>query len=324
MDLGKVGVVFNGGGFSGAFSVGFARAIWELGIKPEHIQGVSVGTLNAAKIIESGVKGLEHVWLDIEKDGASSIFNWMDIAPNVLKRSNALFYQKGLLRIVNGIDIAKIVQSPINLQIVTCNEFKDEQEEIFHNHDPRFQENPELFRKTILASTAIPGILPPIEINGEEHSDGVFFQLEPLISAGCDTIFLLLNDQAAERKARWDKRLAQERHKLYEKVVIAELKEILIKHKDYQVYAPDDLDLEQKNLPSLVRKMITAEKSIRSTLISAAKGDDINFVPHRIIILYTEAPISALYTTGFARGDIKTAINVGYVQAKNILTKALK
>ena len=91
MNLGKVGVVFNGGGFTGAFSVGFAKAIWKNGIKPEIIQGVSVGAISAAKILEKGIDELERTWLEIEKSGASAIFNWWDVAPNIIKRNSGLF-----------------------------------------------------------------------------------------------------------------------------------------------------------------------------------------------------------------------------------------
>lgn len=323
-NLGEVGFILNGGGFAGALSVGMLEALIEAGIYPKRIQGVSVGALSAAKFIESGIEGLKATWERIDKDGPSSVFNWVDIATTVPRKNNSLFYSKGLLRLVNDLDMKKVITSKIPLEVVTCNESEESRPEIFQSHAQNYLENPELFKLPIIASTAIPGILPPVKINGMEYSDGVFFQLQSMIDAGCDTIFLLLNDQSAESNARWDKRLAQSRHALYEKAVIGELKEILRTRKDFQVWTPDDLDLQQKTLPSLVRKMMATEKSIRSALTSAVQGDDINLVPHRIIVLYTETPVKSLYTTGFTRGDTKAAASVGFVQAKNILAKVLK
>lgn len=323
MNLGKKGFLLNGGGFAGALSVGMLKAMCEAEIFADIIQGVSVGTLSAAKFIESGINGLQEIWLEIERRGPSDVFNWMDIPKTVIGRSNALYYPKGLHRLVDGLNFEKIVHSPIPLQVVVMRE-SDEQPVIFRTTDPEYKEHPGKFRMPVIASTAIPGIFPPVQKDGVEYSDGIFFQLQQLIDEGCDTIFLFLNDQAPEPNARWDKRLAQARHMLYEKLVIADLKEILRTRKDFQIWTPDDLDLQQKTLPSLVRKMMATEKSIRSAATSAIQGDDINFVPHRIIVLYTETPITSLYMTGFSRGDIKAAINVGYVQAKNILTKVLK
>ncbi len=323
-NLGEIGFVLNGGGFAGSLSVGMLKAVIEAGIKPKRIQGVSVGSLNAAKFIESGIEGLEETWDMIDKEGPSSIFNWMDIARTVPTKHSSLFYSKGLLRLISNLNMKKIIEAEEHLEIITCNETKDGQPEIFQSHSPEFLENPDNFRMPIIASTAIPGILPPVTINGMNYSDGVFFQLQSMIDAGCDTIFLFLNDQTVEKNARWDARLAQSRHTLYEKAVIGELKEILRTRKDFQVWTPDDLDLEQKTLPSLVRKMMVTEKNIRSALADAVQGNNINLVPHRIIVIYTETPVKSLYTTGFKRGDIKAARSVGYVQAKNILSKVLK
>ena len=65
MNLGTIGVIFTGGGFTGAISVGFAKAIWKSGLRPAHFQGSSVGALNATKMIEGGIDALEQTWLDI-------------------------------------------------------------------------------------------------------------------------------------------------------------------------------------------------------------------------------------------------------------------
>jgi NTE family protein len=194
MNLGKVGIIFNGGGFTGAFSVGYIKALWEYGIRPEHIQGVSVGALNAAKLLElENTKELEKIWLDIEKAKASNIFNWKDIPGNIVRRSDSLYKNKGLLDIIQKINIEKIINSPIKLQIVVCNESNGEKE-IFCSHDQMFKEDPKLLKEVILASASIPGILPLVKIGDQQYSDGIYFSLESMIETGCDTIFLFLND----------------------------------------------------------------------------------------------------------------------------------
>lgn len=318
MNLGKVGIIFNGGGFTGAFSVGYIKALWECGIRPAHMQGVSVGALNAAKTLDSGsYEELERIWLDIEKAKASTIFNWKDIPGNV--RSSSLYSNKGLLDIIQKINLNKIIESPIELQIVVCNESKEEKE-VFSSHDPRFKKDPGLLKQMILASASIPGILPPVRIDGQQYSDGIYFSLESMIETGCDTIFLFLNDQFAEQSKRWDQRLFGMRNFLYEEVVSFRIKEALKEHPDFKL-ENGDLDGENKFLPPIVKRIKNIRQQIRSVASSIVTGDDINFVPHRLVILNTRTPISTLHATAFEVGDIKAAIEQGYDQASVLLKK---
>jgi len=320
MNLGKVGIIFNGGGFAGAFSVGYTKALWEHGIRPAHIQGVSVGALNAAKLMDTeAYEDMEKIWLDIEKAKASTIFNWKDIPGNIVRKSESLYNNKGLLDIIQKINLNKIINSPTELQIVVCNESKGEKE-VFFSHDPRFKKNPELLKRIILASASIPGILPPVKISDQQYSDGIYFSLESMIETGCDTIFLFLNDQFTEESRRWDERLFNMRNFLYEEVISFRIKEALKEHPDFKL-ENEDPDGENKFLPPILKKIRNIRQQIRSVASSIVNGDDINFVPHRIIILNTRTPISTLHATAFEIGDIKAAIEQGYDQASVLLKK---
>ena len=326
MPLGKVGIVFTGGGFTGAVSVGFAKAIWKNGIVPSIIQGVSVGALNAAKIIESDVDELIRVWLEIEKMGPYSIFNWKDIAMNVLRRNPSLYNNSGLWKLIDTFDISKITNAVEELQIITRNESDDLKINIFRNHDNLFKKDPQLFKKVILAATALQGGFPPVQINGEMHSDGMRYWIRPLVEKGCDTIFLLLNDQANEGQMRWDQRLAMGHHTSQDENAFLRLENLLSIYKDYYVILEEKM--AEEKLPLLVKRLRMASvgklaRRIRSVISSAAQGDDINLTPHRIFVLNTRRPITTLYTTGFQKGDIKAAIEQGYDQASNLLEKIL-
>lgn len=319
MNLGKVGIIFNGGGFAGAFSVGYIKALWECGIRPEHVQGVSVGALNAAKLMDiNAFEEFEKIWLDIEKAKASTVFNWKDIPGNIVRKSGSLYNNKGLLDIIHKIDLNKIIKSQTELQVVVCNESNGEKE-VFSSHDPVFKNNPELLKQVILASASIPGVLPPVKIGNQQYSDGVYFSLEPMIQTGCDTIFLFLNDQFAEESKRWDERLFNMRNFLYEEVISFRIKEALKEHPDFRL-ENEDPDGGNK-LPPILKKIRDIRQQLRSVASSIASGDDINFVPHRIIILNTRTPISTLHATSFEMGDIKAAIEQGYDQASVLLKK---
>ena len=320
MNLGKVGIIFNGGGFLGAFSVGYAKALWKKGIRPQYVQGVSVGALNAAKLLETeSIQELENVWLEIEKARASSIFNWKDIPGNILRKSEALYSNKGLMDIIQKIDPAKIINSPIEMQIVTCNESKGEKE-IFSTKEERFAKNPNLLRQVILASASIPGILPPVKIDDQKYSDGILFSLEAMIQTGCDTIFLFLNDQFTEESKRWDQRLFSMKNFLYEEVVSFRIKEALKEHPDFTI-ENEGLGEEDKKLPPLIRKINNLRQQLKSMASSIASGDDINFVRHRIIPITTRTLIPTLHSTSSESGDFRAAIEQGNDQASVLLKR---
>jgi predicted acylesterase/phospholipase RssA len=320
MNLGKIGIIFNGGGFLGAFSVGYIKALWEHGIRPQYVQGVSVGALNAAKLIETeSSKELEKIWLKIEKAKAYSIFNWKDIPGNVLRRSESLYSNKGLLDIIQKINPVKIINSPIEMQIVTFNESKGEKE-IFSTKDERFIKNPSLLKQVILASASIPGILPPVKMGDQQYSDGIYFSLEPMIQTGCDTIFLFLNDQFAEEGKRWDERLFNMKNFLYEEVVSFRIKEAIKEHPDFTL-ENEDLNEEGRKIPSIIKRINNIRQQLKSMASSIASGDDINFVRHRIIPITTRTLISTLHATAFEVGDFKAAIEQGNDQASVLLKK---
>lgn len=319
-NLGKVGVIFNGGGFLGAFSVGYIKALWEGGIRPVHIQGTSVGAFNATAIIETeSPEELEKLWLNIERGRAYKIFDWKDIPGNIVRKSSSLYGNKGLLDIVQKINFNKIINSPIELQVVVCNESKGERE-VFSSHDQRFKKNPDLLKEIVLASASIPGILPPIKIGEQQYSDGIYFSLEPMIETGCDTIFLLLNEQFNEKNKRWDERLFNMKNFLYEEVIPFKIKEALKEYPDFRL-ENEDLSNENKLLPPILKKINNIGKQIKSVASSIVNGEDINFVPHRIILLNTRTPISTFHATGYELGDIKAAIEQGYDQASILMKK---
>jgi len=322
MNLGKVGIIFNGGGFLGAYSAGFMKSIWEAGIRPIHIQGVSVGALNASVFIENeSPDEMMKMWLSIEKAKASSIFNWKDIGAAVAFRKSALYTTKGLSNIIEKIDIKKIICSPIELQIVTIDETIGKQQVVFSSHDEKFKNDPELFRKIIWASTAIPGVLPPVKIGDNLHSDGLCFCLEQMIETGCDTIFILLNDQAGEA-IYWDQRLFLPKDFFYEQAIPLLMEKALRKRPDFEILEDDQSqNLQNQFLPPIIKKIALIGKQVESALASSVHGDDINFVPHRIIPVNTRTPISTLHPTSFEMGDVKASYEQGCDQASALLYK---
>lgn len=196
-NLGKVGMIFNGGGLAGCYSVGFAKALAEKGIKPDYVQGVSVGALTSAKLISSNwnIAEVEKLWLKIQELGPSSIFNKWDISKNAPLFRPALFNEQNILNlIIKNVDFQAIVDSPIKYHIIANNRNKKKFVP-FSNHDPATKENPHRIKKILQAATGLYGFLPSFLIDGDWHGDGMGFLLNEAIKDRCDTIFILMNDQ---------------------------------------------------------------------------------------------------------------------------------
>ena len=197
MNLGKVGIIFNGGGFTGAYGVGFIKALAAKGIKPVFVQSVSVGVFSGGDLIGTNwdVDALENKWKETERLGSKNIFSrsWTGFlkkfrGPNLYSNDGASKF------LVDSLDMEAIVASPIEFQVVTYNE-KKLRHRIFSNHDPLFRQNPKLMKQVMLAAIGLQGFLPPVMINGEWHSDGGTFVLGEAIKAKCDTIFILSNSR---------------------------------------------------------------------------------------------------------------------------------
>jgi len=123
MNLGKVGFIFNGGGLAGCYSIGFAKALAAKGIKPDYVQGVSVGALTSAKLMSNGwnIEEVEKLWLKIQELGPSSIFNKWDLKKAIML-PQALFDERNILeRVIKTINFKAITESPIKYHIVANN-----------------------------------------------------------------------------------------------------------------------------------------------------------------------------------------------------------
>lgn len=225
----KLGIIFAPGGFLGAYSVGFAKAVSEKGIKPAYIQGSSVGALNAAMFIQEDCRTekLESIWDEVEKKGPSLIFNKREVPRNVLMMRNYLFSNKGLRYLVNYLDARKIISSDIEFRVVVFNETTRERE-IFSNHEEQFRRFPEQFLEVIFASASITGIFPPVPLGGYLYSDGGVFNIKDALDFGCNRVFVFLNDpvEHEKKKGQTDRfwlRMTLAYHYVYDQFLEAEL-----------------------------------------------------------------------------------------------------
>lgn len=192
--------VLSGGGNQGVAQVGMLRALLERGIVPDVVVGTSAGALNGASIATSPtpekIDALERVWLGLRGDqvfpGGALKRAW-----NVLRRDDHLSPSEGLLSVLEAAETAPdFARLEVPLRVVTTD--LDTGDEILIVAGPT--------TPALLASAAIPGIFPPVELHGHRLVDGAVVNLVPIshaLAGPTRRIFVLdVSDPIGDRPIR--------------------------------------------------------------------------------------------------------------------------
>jgi NTE family protein len=193
--------VLSGGANQGVAQVGMLRALLERGITPDVLIGTSAGALNAAAIARAPtpevVDGLEQIWLGLTGE---QIFpgGTLQRAWNVLRRDDHLTPNDGLLQVVTRATepARQFADFEVPLRVVTTD--LDTGDEIVVVAGP--------VAPALLASAAIPGVFPPVQLNGHRLVDGAVVNLVPIshaLAGPVNRIFVLdVSDPIADRPIR--------------------------------------------------------------------------------------------------------------------------
>lgn len=161
-----VAFVLSGGASLGGVQVGMLRALAEQGISPDLVVGTSVGALNGAVLAETGDVGrgadrLADVWGGLEREDVFP--GGLALQSLRLLRHGPLFPNTGLRRLIDGTLTARRFEDlRLPLHVVAT--------ELLTGH-LRVLDHGDL-RLALLASTAIPGLFPAVEIDGVAYHDG--------------------------------------------------------------------------------------------------------------------------------------------------------
>lgn len=185
----RVGFVFSGGGPLGALQVGALKALFDHDIRPELAVGTSVGALTATWLAFDptplGVARLEAKWLDIKEGelfpGGRFKASWA----RMLMKGDKVFENSGLKRIIEKtIGPGRFEDAQIPLAM-TATDLESGAEMLFTS-------GPVL--EPLLASTAMPGIFPPVTIGNRTYIDGGVANNVPIAPAatlGARTIYVM-------------------------------------------------------------------------------------------------------------------------------------
>jgi NTE family protein len=200
-----VAFVLGGGGVLGAVEVGMLRALFEYGIAPDLIVGTSVGAVNGVLVAaDPGPQVTARLVALWASDEARAVFG--DSAPRKLARiaraGTHLHSAQPLREMLHrelgvGCTFADLV-----IPFQCCAASIERAAEVWFCSGPLVE--------AVVASASVPGLLPPVAIDGQHYIDGGVVNSIPVgraVELGASTVFVL-------QVGRIDRPLSAPRHAL--------------------------------------------------------------------------------------------------------------
>lgn len=170
----------------GAHEVGMLAALSDRGIKPDVVLGTSIGAVNgalyAADPSAAGLERLRTVWRDSESLWSGGALRRL----TTLARTGTYLQPFGETRdrLADILPVSRVEDLTVPFQCVAAS--------IERAAEHWFTEGP--LAEVVLASCAVPGILPPVRLGGEHFIDGGIVNSIPVSRAyalGARTIYVL-------------------------------------------------------------------------------------------------------------------------------------
>lgn len=158
------GLVLSGGGGKGAYQAGVFRALMEKGIQDyiTAVSGASVGALNLVMFASGQINLAQDIWRNITPDQFLSLNE---------KDDDGVLSRKGIEDIISkNIDLNIIRENEKRLY-VSVTERMDYDDGIARYFSLNYRPYEEI-KKILLASSAMPIIYSPVEIDGKLYVDG--------------------------------------------------------------------------------------------------------------------------------------------------------
>lgn len=169
--------VLGGGGNLGALQVGMLSAVIDRGIVPDELVGCSAGAVNAAMLAADptpdGVERLRTLWATANNDIIAPVGR-LDGIRLLTRRGASLQANTGLRRVLEAsLPHRRFEDFALPFHVVATS--------LTTNSERWFSSGDVI--EAILASTALPAILPPVVIDGDVLVDGGVLNNVPLSKA---------------------------------------------------------------------------------------------------------------------------------------------
>ena len=189
--------VLAGGGSLGSVEVGMLEALTEAGVRPDLIVGSSAGAVNAAFFAGrpdlDGVRALREIWAGLR---ARDVFPLSPIGSLL----GALSFRDHIVDVgpfrrllANNMPYQNLEEAEISVHVVVTNVLTGR--ESYRSKGSVVE--------AVLASTAIPGVFPPVKIDGTYYFDGSVASNTPIqaaIDLGAERIVVLPTGYSCEMK----------------------------------------------------------------------------------------------------------------------------
>jgi NTE family protein len=181
-------VVLGGGGVLGAVQVGMLRALLEAGVRPDLVLGTSVGAVNGAVLAAvpaaEAADRLDTLW---RSHHVAAVFRAGTVGRlRELARTGTAIHSAQPLRwaLTGELGARRIEDLPVPFQCCAAG-IEDAAEHWFDSGR---------VVDAVLASAAVPGLLPPVAVKGRHYMDGGLVNSIPLgraVELGARRVFVL-------------------------------------------------------------------------------------------------------------------------------------
>jgi len=228
---GKTAFVLAGGGSLGAIQVGMLRVLLSAGVHPDMLVGSSVGAINASYFAGApnadGVAMLEQIWTGLRRSDIFPIT--LRSALGLIRHPGNVVDPSGLHRVIEkNLPYARLEDAQIPIHIMATNQ---------QGQAIRLSAGPAV--EAILASTAIPGVFPTVEIGGEALMDGAVAANTPVrlaVDLGATRIIILPTGYACALKEPPKRAIAKALHAITLMITWQLIYELELLPKDIQVH----------------------------------------------------------------------------------------
>jgi NTE family protein len=176
-------LVFSGGGAKGAYEAGVALALAERGVAVRVAAGSSAGALNAAALADGRLDRLEALWRGVSREQvyalrpgvffAGLLPGWLTLL--ALDEAGSLLDARPLRALIAGaVDLDRVRVSPVALRVVATD---------LERRTARVFDNRTLTVDALVAASAVPGLFPPVTVDGALLVDGGIIARAPVLEA---------------------------------------------------------------------------------------------------------------------------------------------
>ena len=181
--------VFSGGASLGAIQVGMLRALYEHGIIADMLVGTSVGAINAAFIASrpptpATARKLERVWRGVSRGDVFPLSPFTMVS-GMLGQRDHFVPARGLRQLIRRhVELEQLADAAIPLYVVAF--------DINSGAEVLLTDGPAA--ESIAAACAIPGVFPPVAMDGRLLVDGGVINNTPIshaVELGAERIYVL-------------------------------------------------------------------------------------------------------------------------------------